>query len=641
MTAAPDTLKASVVVATYRSGKGLDRLMRSLDAQTLPRDEWEVIFVDDGSPDDTHARLLKLAETRPHMRVERIENSGWPCRPRNIGTDLARGEYVVYMDHDDELYPDALRAGYEFAKAAGADALNGKEARTHTPAWAIDTYRADAPQVLDDATQFALSPTNPHKMYRRALLVEHGIRFREGGRVLWEDIFFNVLVAKHAKVVATLTSVPFYHWFATTGSGSTTFVRSSREWWYWLEEVLEAITTDLADDRLEAQRLRLLEHQYRSRVMDAFNNLYAGRPASEKKLIFESAQELQQRYLPESLDGCLNRTLRMRAQLLRRGYRHLLERLTVDDPNIPGETTARAMRWEDGVLVLELDGRWVDSTGRRHRVRAQGDRVVKALPPQYDGEFDPELLDVTDDLTGATVEAGIRDKKTRITWMVPTESESWLRTGGASVDFGVRATARIDPRTAAFGAPLARRTWEVSGRTTLAGTVQQRMTRSRLTPAIHIDQDGVVAAFARPNDLLVIDFDQSERPLTDLVRPAGPAVHRHGRLEIEVTGLPTHQDGAFDTTVWLNVSPVGWRAVRAVRRAADRVLRRRAERSAWKKVPATIRISQGRAQLEVAASTDRALIRLAALVPGAPGTYTVGDGRVVPRTGRLQHLIGH
>lgn len=640
---AADELKVSVVIATYRSGKGLDRLIRSLDAQTLPHDEWEAIFVDDGSPDDTYDRLGELAKTRPYMRIDRIENSGWPCRPRNIGTDQARGEYVVYMDHDDELYPDALRVGYRSAKEAGADALNGKEARTHTPGWAIENYRADAPQVLDSTAQFALSPTNPHKMYRRGLLVDHGIRFREGGRVLWEDIFFNVLVAKHAKVVATLASEPFYHWYATGGSGSTTFVRSSKEWWYWLEQVLEAITRDLDAPHLEAQRERLLEHQYRSRLMDAFNNLYARRPPQERKLIFESAQRLQQDYLPEELDACLNRTLRMRAQLLRKGYRHLLERLTVDDPNIPGETVARSMRWDDdGALLVDLDARWVDSTGRRHRIRAVGDRAIKDLPAEYDGEFDPGLLDVTDDLTTAAAEAGIRDKRTRITWMVPTVSESWLRINGPKVDFGVRASARIDPRTAAFGRPLSRGTWELNGRTSLAGVVQQRMTRGRLTPAIRIDEDGVAAAFARPNDLLVIDFDQSERRLTDLVQPDGRAVHRHGRLEIGLAGVPTSYDCVIDTRVSINTNPLGWRILRAMRRRADRMLRRKgAERSAWKTVPATIRISQGRALLEVDSPRDTALIRLGSLVPAAAGTYTIADGRVRPRTGRLEHLIGY
>src|SRR5690606_15522788 len=132
-------LKVSVVVPTYRSGEGLDHLVASLDAQTMPKDEFEIVFVDDGSPDETFARLERIQATRPHVRLERIENSGWPCRPRNVGADLAQGEFIAFMDHDDTLYPDALRAAYDYAVANGADVVNGKEARTDDATWAIQT----------------------------------------------------------------------------------------------------------------------------------------------------------------------------------------------------------------------------------------------------------------------------------------------------------------------------------------------------------------------------------------------------------------------------------------------------------------------------------------------------------------------
>ena len=87
--------RVSVVIAAYQPGDGFDRVLASLDAQTLPQDEFETVVVDDGSPDDTFARLQAFASTRPNMRVERIENSGWPSRPRNIGTDLATAPYVL------------------------------------------------------------------------------------------------------------------------------------------------------------------------------------------------------------------------------------------------------------------------------------------------------------------------------------------------------------------------------------------------------------------------------------------------------------------------------------------------------------------------------------------------------------------
>ena len=53
--------KVSVIIASYCPGGGLNRVIDSLDAQTLPQDEFEVIFVDDGSPDDTYARLEQIA----------------------------------------------------------------------------------------------------------------------------------------------------------------------------------------------------------------------------------------------------------------------------------------------------------------------------------------------------------------------------------------------------------------------------------------------------------------------------------------------------------------------------------------------------------------------------------------------------
>ncbi len=111
----PESPKVSVIIAAYCPGEAVHRVIDSLDAQTLPQRDFEVIFVDDGSPDDTFARLQGFAATRPNMRVLRIKNSGWPSRPRNTGIEHARGEYLLFMDHDDSLFPDGLRRAYEFA----------------------------------------------------------------------------------------------------------------------------------------------------------------------------------------------------------------------------------------------------------------------------------------------------------------------------------------------------------------------------------------------------------------------------------------------------------------------------------------------------------------------------------------------
>ena len=103
----------SLVVPTYRTNPDhLRALVESVDRLTLPAEAVELIFVDDGSPDDTFDRVRELAAGRPQHVARQIPNSGWPCRPRNIGTELAHGDYVLYLDHDDVLYPDGLEHAY-------------------------------------------------------------------------------------------------------------------------------------------------------------------------------------------------------------------------------------------------------------------------------------------------------------------------------------------------------------------------------------------------------------------------------------------------------------------------------------------------------------------------------------------------
>jgi hypothetical protein len=53
------------------------------------------------------------------VRHTRIENSGWPSRPRNIGMGLSSGEYVLFLDQDDELYPAGLEHLLASARAHG------------------------------------------------------------------------------------------------------------------------------------------------------------------------------------------------------------------------------------------------------------------------------------------------------------------------------------------------------------------------------------------------------------------------------------------------------------------------------------------------------------------------------------------
>ena len=112
--------KVSVIVPVYRAEKYLRKCVESILAQTFR--DFEVILVDDGSPDGSGAICDEYAKKDPRVRVFHKENGG-VSSARNKGIDEARGEWVTFVDADDWLPENALTALYSMT--SGVDIVQG------------------------------------------------------------------------------------------------------------------------------------------------------------------------------------------------------------------------------------------------------------------------------------------------------------------------------------------------------------------------------------------------------------------------------------------------------------------------------------------------------------------------------------
>ena len=211
-------VKVSVIVPVYNPGERILRVIHSLDRQTLPADEFEAVFIDDGSTDGTGERLDRLAAQRPNMRVTHVPNSGWPSRPRNLGIDLACGDYVLFMDHDDELGDDALRRAYDFAVRHGSDVVVGKEVAVGRSALDSEMWRRNIARasIVEDRL---LELLTAHRLLRREFLLTHDIRFPERIGLL-EDNPFALKSYLRADVVSVLADYPVYRWIVEAENNS-------------------------------------------------------------------------------------------------------------------------------------------------------------------------------------------------------------------------------------------------------------------------------------------------------------------------------------------------------------------------------------------------------------------------------------
>jgi glycosyltransferase involved in cell wall biosynthesis len=205
--AAPHLPGVSVVLPVYNGAETLCRCLASLNAQDLPREEFDVVAVDDGSTDRSGEMLDRYARGRPNTRVIHQEASGGPGRPRNVGTDAAAGEFVFYIDADDELIPEALARILAFAREHGSDLV--VVGRVTVERDKVLRPLANLRVLADAPLRMAFMSLTPHKLVRRELLVCHRIRFPEG-RHAWEDGIFLSRLAPHARRISVLQDRAYY-----------------------------------------------------------------------------------------------------------------------------------------------------------------------------------------------------------------------------------------------------------------------------------------------------------------------------------------------------------------------------------------------------------------------------------------------
>ncbi|MBC7830324.1 MAG: glycosyltransferase family 2 protein [Chitinophagaceae bacterium] len=97
-------IKFSIITPTYNRAQLLQRTIKSILAQTFK--DWELIIVDDGSTDNTETIVKNyLDDTR--IKYIKKENSG-TAHSRNIGAANAKGEFITFLDSDDEALPHWL-----------------------------------------------------------------------------------------------------------------------------------------------------------------------------------------------------------------------------------------------------------------------------------------------------------------------------------------------------------------------------------------------------------------------------------------------------------------------------------------------------------------------------------------------------
>lgn len=101
-------LRLSIIVPFYNVEQYIEQCIRSLYNQDIPREEYEVICVDDCSRDKSSFIIKRLQKEYKTLQLIQLQQNIKQGGARNVGVRYARGEYVWFVDSDDYIYPNIL-----------------------------------------------------------------------------------------------------------------------------------------------------------------------------------------------------------------------------------------------------------------------------------------------------------------------------------------------------------------------------------------------------------------------------------------------------------------------------------------------------------------------------------------------------
>jgi len=207
-------MKFSIIIPIFNSEPYLDKCFNSLICQSFK--DWEVICVNDETPDDSMSVILKYVEEDNRFRYINKPHGGL-ADTRNFGIKDARGEYLLFLDPDDWIDDNTLRVLNDSLLDEDVLCFTGRRfyEKNNTFSEKGSLIPCNTISGMDYYDKYSMNNSIIpfecvwSRVYKRQFLLQNQLYFKKG--VLHEDFLFTPLVCFYAKKVSVIDASLYFY----------------------------------------------------------------------------------------------------------------------------------------------------------------------------------------------------------------------------------------------------------------------------------------------------------------------------------------------------------------------------------------------------------------------------------------------
>lgn len=286
-------INISIIVPVYNVEKYLNRCVDSLLNQDIDKNQYEIILIDDGSPDRSGVMCDEYSQKYSNIHVIHKTNGGL-ADARNAGLDVAQGKYIMFVDSDDYIKENILQQILGVVEQYNTEICtyemeclyeNGKSSFINQPFDTYKIYKAeDVLYTMNIATVCAA-------LYSSNFINRYNLRFTKG--ITHEDVDFNNRAYSLVnRILFTDIHVYFYYWNTESLNRSTNIVKIKRKYLDDLQVAYNGIKY-AEQNNMPTKMKTFFRQKANSLVVSQLLGFFMGRiPDSIKQEYIEKAKSL-------------------------------------------------------------------------------------------------------------------------------------------------------------------------------------------------------------------------------------------------------------------------------------------------------------------------------------------------------------